>query len=59
MTDYKNLITCLCCCQHILKTNKNILGLYLRLISTLAEGMAQENRILELVLKYINQIESH
>ena len=46
-------------CHHLSKQNKNVLGIYFKLISLLIDTISRETFLLEGILKYINQIEPH
>ena len=45
--------------QHIYRSNKNIIGLYLQLVAQLITNFSHETALLESVLKYLNKLESH
>jgi hypothetical protein len=45
-SDYKSLILCLGACHFILKTHKQVLGLYMRLISILVDGIVNQGSLL-------------
>lgn len=59
LQDQKTIVLSLGACHQLSKQNKNVLGIYFKLISLLIDTIARNTSLLEGVLKYINQIEPH